>query len=66
MKGTELRRIRERLKMSQSQLADAIGLQRNSIARMERDERPIRKHTELSVKYLLLVRKKGVRRHGNK
>ena len=52
--------------MSQSQLAEAIGMQKNSIARMERDERPIRLHTILSVKYLLLTAKKGVRRHGNK
>ncbi len=66
MDGADLRRMRRRLKMSQSQLAEAIGMQKNSIARMERDERPIRLHTILSVKYLLLTAKKGVRRHGNK
>ncbi len=65
MDGADLRRMRRRLKMSQSQLAEAIGMQKNSIARMERDERPIRLHTILSVKYLLLTKKKGVRR-GNK
>ncbi len=64
MEGAELRRFRKRLRMSQAALAEAIGMQKNSIARMERDERPIRKHTDLSVRYLLLT-KKGVR-HGNK
>ena len=64
MKGAELRGLRKRVRMSQAELAEAIGMQKNSIARMERDERPIRKHTELSVRYLLLT-KKGVR-HGHK
>ena len=63
MEGAKLRRFRKRLRMSQAELAEAIGIQKNSIARMERGERPIRKHTELSVRYLLLT-KKGVR-HGN-
>ncbi len=54
--------------MTQSELADAIGMQRNSIARMERGERPVLKHTELSVKYLILTMRKttrGKKSHGD-
>jgi transcriptional regulator with XRE-family HTH domain len=61
MEGAELRKARERLKMTQSELAEAIGMQRNSIARMERGERPVLKHTELSVRYLLLTMSKTKR-----
>ncbi len=57
MKAKELRMAREKLGMTQADLGEAIGHSKNSIARMEREERPIRKHTELSVKYLLLTRK---------
>ncbi|MCZ6625263.1 MAG: helix-turn-helix transcriptional regulator [Deltaproteobacteria bacterium] len=59
MEGAGLRRLRKRLGMTQAELAKAIGMQTNSVARMERDESPILKHTELSVKYLLLTRKGG-------
>ena len=41
MKGTELRAIRDRMKLSQSQLAKEIGIHTNSIARMERGEMTI-------------------------
>jgi len=58
MTGAGLRKMREQLRMTQEQLAEAIGMQKNSIARMERGERPIRKHTELAVKYLLLTMSK--------
>jgi DNA-binding XRE family transcriptional regulator len=57
MKAKELRRARLKLGMTQASLAEAIGHSKNSIARMEREERPILKHTDLSVKYLLLTRK---------
>lgn len=69
MTGAELRRARERLGLTQREMAEAIGWQRNSIARCERGERPISRVTELAVKYLLLTmgkkhkRKEG-RRHG--
>jgi len=63
MTGAELRRARERLGLTQSELAEAIGMRKNSIARMERRERPVMKHTELAVKFLLLtMRKKKGRR----
>jgi len=59
MTGAELRRAREkRLGLTQEGLAELIGMRKNSIARMERGERPILKHTELSVKYLLLTMRK--------
>jgi DNA-binding transcriptional regulator YiaG len=41
MKGSELRAIRDRMKLSQSQLAREIGVHTNSLARMERDEMTI-------------------------
>ncbi len=59
MTGAELRLVREkRLGLTQEGLAELIGMRKNSIARMERGERPILKHTELSVKYLLLTMRK--------
>jgi len=58
MTVAELRKARERLKFTQAELASRIGMQRNSIARMERGERPVLKHTELSVRYLLLTMSK--------
>jgi DNA-binding XRE family transcriptional regulator len=67
MTGKELRQARLRLKMTQTQLGEAVGLHKNTIARMERDELPIVKATELAVKYLALVSKKhkGGKGHGN-
>ncbi len=44
--------------MTQASLADALGMQRNSVARMERGEQPIMRTTELAVKYLLLKMRK--------
>jgi transcriptional regulator with XRE-family HTH domain len=42
MTGTELRRLRKRAGFSQRTLAAALGMNRNSIAILERGERPIR------------------------
>ena len=58
MTGWGLRRARLALKMTQRELGAAIDLHKNTIARLERDEMPIAKTTELSVKYLLGMRKK--------
>lgn len=44
--------------MTQAELAEAIGMQKNSIARMERDERPIVQTTEMAVRYLLVMKSK--------
>ncbi len=58
MSGAEVRRARERLKMTQAELAGALGIQRNSVARMEIGNRPVMRTTELAIKYLLLTMKK--------
>ncbi len=62
MTGRGLRRARKKLDMTQTQLADAIGMRKNSVARMERDEAPVMKTTELAVKYLLLVKESKPKR----
>ena len=62
MTGAELRERRKRLGLTQLGLAEALGLQKNSVAMMERDLRPVRKHTGLAVEYLLLTMKKKKRK----
>jgi len=62
MTGRGLRRARKKLDMTQAQLADAIGMRKNSVARMERDEAPTMRTTELAVKYLLLVKESKPKR----
>lgn len=64
MTGDEMRRARARLSMTQRELGEALDLDKNTVARAERDELPIHRTTELAVKYLLGVRKKeGGRRN---
>jgi transcriptional regulator with XRE-family HTH domain len=58
MTGADVKKAREKLNMTQAELGEAIGMDKNSIARMERDERPVMKTTELSIKYLLLTMRK--------
>jgi transcriptional regulator with XRE-family HTH domain len=63
MTGAELRRARRRLNMTQKELGEALGIHKNSVARMERGEFPIIRTTELAVKFLLVMEiKKGGRR----
>ena len=63
MKGQELRRLRQALKMTQRELGEALDLNKNTVARAERDEIPIPRVTELAVKYLLSMKtKKGGRK----
>lgn len=57
-----LKRARKQLGMTQAALAEALGMQRNSVARMERGEQPIMRTTELAVKYLLSIVRKPKRR----
>jgi len=45
------------LDMTQREIAQALELHKNTIARMERNELPIVKTTELAVRFLLV--KKG-------
>jgi len=44
--------------MTQKELGEALGVHWNSVARMERDEFPIIRTTELAVKYLLIMESK--------
>jgi len=46
MRGAELRRLRRRLGWTQAQLAEAVGVTRNTAARWERDEIAIRPTAE--------------------
>ena len=63
MTGEELQRARKTLELSRIELGELLGLHWNSIARMERDELPVVKQTELAMHYLLLVKnKKGGKR----
>jgi len=62
MTEAEIKKARQRLGMTQAGLAEALGMQRNSVARMERGEQPIMRTTELAVKYLLLTMRKTKRR----
>ena len=57
MTGKELKRARLRLNMTQQELGEALGVHKNSVARMERGEFPIIRTTELAVKYLLVMSK---------
>jgi DNA-binding XRE family transcriptional regulator len=57
MTREELRQARKRLGMTQLELAEAIGMQKNSVAMIERGLRPVTKTTELAVKYLLVMNK---------
>lgn len=43
------------LNMTQRELAEALDLNKNTVARAERDEIPIPRVTELAVKYLLIM-----------
>jgi transcriptional regulator with XRE-family HTH domain len=47
--------------MTQRELAEALDLSKNTVARAERDEIPIHKVTELAIKYLTVMesKKKG-------
>ncbi len=58
MTGAELTRARKRLGMTQAKLAEVLGMQRNSVARMENGRQPIMRTTELAVEYLLLTMSK--------
>jgi DNA-binding XRE family transcriptional regulator len=51
--------MRKALEMTQTELARALGMQRNSITLMEAGERPVVKATELAVRFLLSKKGKG-------
>jgi DNA-binding XRE family transcriptional regulator len=58
MTGEQLKQARAKLGMTQKELGEELGVHWNSIARMERDEFPIIRTTELAVKYLLVMQSK--------
>ena len=58
MNGEDLKRARAKLALTQKELGEALGVHWNSVARMERDEFPIIRTTELAVKYLLVMQSK--------
>jgi DNA-binding XRE family transcriptional regulator len=66
MTGDELRRARLRLKMTQKELAQALEVHSNTIARAERGDLPVLKTTELAVKYLLVMKSKKEGEHGRR
>ena len=47
--------------MTQKQLAEALGMQTNSVTRMEMGIQPIMRTTELAIKYLLSAMSKTKR-----
>lgn len=52
MTGHEMKELRQRSKLSQAQLAAAIGMSRESIGRIERSPERVEKRTELAVRYI--------------
>jgi DNA-binding XRE family transcriptional regulator len=58
MTGAQLKQARAKLGMTQKELGEELGVHWNSVARMERDEFPIIRTTELAVKYLLVMQSK--------
>ncbi len=60
MNGTALRKLRRQLDMTQVQLAKALGVTGNSVARWERDERRVSEPVARLVKILTFT--KGTKR----
>ena len=58
MTGKELLKIRKRMKWTQAQLAEAVGVSGNTVARWERDEMAISEPAARLVK-ILSKQKKG-------
>ena len=62
MTGEELKAARLALNMTQKELAEALDLAGNHLARMERGELVIRRVTEFAILHLLATSKKQKRR----
>lgn len=58
MTPAQLLATRTRLNLTQSQLAEKLGLHRSAIAQMESGEKPIRLVTELAIEHIECRRKK--------
>lgn len=64
MGGKELRKIRERLKLTQAEFAELVGVTSNTLARWERDEMAMREPTARLIKRIYATEKnrgKGTR-----
>jgi transcriptional regulator with XRE-family HTH domain len=66
MTGSQLRRARLRLKMTQKELAQLLEVHSNTIARAERGELPVLKTTALAIEYLLVMKSKKEGEHGRR
>lgn len=55
MTGADIRAVRRAAAMTQKQFAEAIGLQPNSLARIERGERPVTARLIAAVRLLEMV-----------
>lgn len=63
MEPDELKALRERLKMTQQELADALGVKREAVTQWEMGVRPILKITELALETVKRQqRKKGAKK----
>lgn len=58
MTGTQLRRYRKQLGLTQKQMAEQLGLHWNSLARMERDEIGISEPVVKLVRMIAATKKK--------
>jgi len=52
LKPADIRALRDRLGWTQSQLADALGMHANTVACMERGEKPISERTRAALDML--------------
>ena len=52
MKGIKLKEIREKLRLTQAQLAEELGVQENTVYRWESDRLPISKTVMLALAHL--------------
>jgi len=66
MEGEELRRIRERLGLTQAEMADRLGIHSNSLARLERGERAISEPTARLASLLAKMKKSDKSKKGGR
>jgi transcriptional regulator with XRE-family HTH domain len=64
MQGEELKNIRKRLKLTQGQLAELVGVTPNTVARWERGEMEMREPTARLIQSIHVAKKK--RRKGRR
>jgi transcriptional regulator with XRE-family HTH domain len=58
MVGRELRAIRQRLKLTQAEFAELVGVTSNTVARWERDEIAMREPTARLIQTIYATEKK--------